>query len=88
MPNITKYHHFSLDRDYPGIVVAKKTINGEKSKHNILKKSFPYGPNKVPRSPKKLKPSGISLERSWYLYEIGICMKILENIFPMRKIKI
>jgi len=69
LPNITKYHHFSINKDEPGIVVVKQTINGKKSKHNILKKPFPYSSNKMPRYPRKLKPSGISLERAWYLYE-------------------
>jgi hypothetical protein len=69
LPSITSYHHFTIDKNEPGIVVVKQTIDGEESKHNILKKTFPYGPNKIPRYPRKLKPSGISIERAWYLYD-------------------
>lgn len=75
LPNLTKYHHLTIDKNEPGIVLAKQTIDGEESKHDLLKKPFPYGPNKMHRYPRKLKPSGISLKRAWYLYE-----KIREHI--------
>jgi hypothetical protein len=68
LPNLTKYHHFTIDKNEPGIVIVKQTIDGLETKHNLLKKPFPYGPNKIPRCPRKLKSSGISLERAWYLY--------------------
>ena len=68
LPNLTKYHHFSVDKTEPGIVIVKQTIDGSETRHDILKKPFPYGPKKIPRYPRKIKPSGISRERAWYLY--------------------
>lgn len=70
LPNITKYHHFMLDRKEGGIVTVKEAIDGPEEKYRLVKTKFPYNPNKRPRRlPRKMMPPGLSPERSWYLYD-------------------
>ena len=78
LPNITKYHHFCIDKKMPGTVITKETIDGQEERHELLKDKFSYSNKKLPE---KLTPSGLSPERSWYLYE-----KIREHI-PLLKDK-
>jgi hypothetical protein len=68
LPNITKYHHFYINSKNPGEIIAKQTIDSPEEKFMLLNKKFPYDKKKLPRPPKCIKPSGMSLERSWYLY--------------------
>jgi hypothetical protein len=75
LPNITKYHHFKIDKKMRGVVITKETVDGPEEKHELLKAKFPFNNQKLPRLPRKLIPSGLSAERSWYLYE-----KIREHI--------
>jgi len=75
LPNITKYHHFSIDKNKPGVVITKETIDGPEEKHELLKDTFIFSNKQLLRLPVKLVPSGLSSERSWYLYE-----KIREHI--------
>jgi hypothetical protein len=70
LPNITKYQHFSLDSKKPGIVVVKKSVDGEKLSVNLLKNpEFRFKQNKLPRLPAKISPKGLSVSRAWYLYD-------------------
>jgi len=69
LPNITKYHHFSIDKNRPGVVITKEAIDGPEERHELLKAKFPYNNHKRPRFPQSLIPLGLSSERSWYLYE-------------------
>ncbi|MHC4139197.1 MAG: hypothetical protein ACYSR1_04975 [Planctomycetota bacterium] len=69
LPNLTHYHHFSLSRTKPGVVTVKERIDTPEEEYVLLRRRFPYGPNKLPRLPKELNPTGLSLERAWYLYE-------------------
>ncbi len=59
----------------PGVVMTRETVNGAEERHELLKGKFPFSNKKLPRLPEKLTPSGLSAERSWYLYE-----KIREHI--------
>ena len=76
LSNITKYHHFMLDHQQPGIVTVKEAIDSPEEKYTLLKGEFPYSKEKHPTClPRKLSPPGLSVDRSWYLYE-----KIREHI--------
>ena len=75
LPNITKYHHFSISKEEPGVVTVKKARDAVEEKYDLLKGRFPYNPHKFPRLPRSLKPPGLSPARAWYLYE-----KIREHI--------
>ena len=75
LPNITKYHHFIIDKKMRGDVITKETFDSSEEKHELLKDRFPFTHKKLPRLPERLIPSGLSAERSWYLYE-----KIREHI--------
>lgn len=75
LPNIMKYHHFNIDKNMPGVVITRKTIDGLEERHELFKDKFPFSKQKLPPFPKRLVPSGLSAERSWYLYE-----KIREHI--------
>jgi len=73
LPNITKYQHFSLDNKNTGVVVVKKSVDGEKLSVNLLKNpEFRFTHNKLPD---KINPKGLSVSRAWYLYD-----KIREHI--------
>ena len=80
LPNITKYHHFYIDKNMPGVVITKETIDGPEERHVLLKSKFPFGNQKCTHLPEKLVPSGLSAERSWYLYE-----KIREHIPSLKE---
>lgn len=69
LPNLTNYHHFSMSRTKPGVVTVKERLDAPEEEHVLLQRRFPYGPNKPPRLPRQLHPTGLSLERAWYLYE-------------------
>ena len=65
VPNLLKYYHFIFDSECPNIIKAKKTLDGELEEIEIIK-SVGFLDIMEPRE--KL-PTGISLERQWYLYE-------------------
>ncbi len=69
LPGITNYHHFHINSKKPGIVTVKETIDGPEEEFMLLKAEFPYDFNTRPRLPRRLEPSGLSPERSWYLYD-------------------
>jgi len=76
LPNITKYHHFAIDSQEPGMIVVKESIDSLEEKFNLLKAKFPFNSKKLPlRLPRKLTPPKLSAERAWYLYD-----KIREHI--------
>lgn len=75
LPDITKYHHFSIDKNMPGVVITRETTDGPEERHALLKNTFPFSNKKSPELPMELFPSGLSAERSWYLYD-----KIREHI--------
>ncbi len=69
LPGITHYHHFSINSHKPGIVTVKEAIDGLEEEFLLLKATFPYHHPTYPRLPQQIKPSGLSPERSWYLYD-------------------
>jgi hypothetical protein len=70
LPNITKYHHFSISSQRPGVVVVKKSVDGPEEEYNLLKiTEFPHSSHKMSYLPQQLNPPGLSAERAWYLYD-------------------
>jgi len=65
LKNITKYHHFTMDRSKPGIVTCKENMESEEMCFNILK---PLSPAAGELPPTKPAP-GLDLRRQWYLYD-------------------
>lgn len=70
LPGISKFHHFSMDSNSPGIVTAKKYADAEPESFDLLKtdKSL-SGIMSTSSAPLELKPEGLSPERQWYLYD-------------------
>ena len=50
-------------------MLLKKSIDGDETEVQLLKKEAPFGKNRAFRLPTKILPNGLSLERQWYLYE-------------------
>ncbi|HAI68453.1 MAG TPA: hypothetical protein DCM38_03335 [Gammaproteobacteria bacterium] len=69
LPDVTKYRHFKITKNKPGIVFLKKTIDGNETEVQLLKKEVPFGKDKAFGLPSQIFPKGLSLERQWYLYE-------------------
>ena len=69
LPDITSYRHFKITKSKPGMILLKKTIDGDETEIQLIKRDVPFGKNKNFRLPAKIKPKSLSLERQWYLYE-------------------
>ncbi|HIE01945.1 MAG TPA: hypothetical protein EYP59_16950 [Thiotrichaceae bacterium] len=69
LPDMTSYRHFKIIKNKRGIVLLKKTIDGDETEVQLLKRKVPFGKNRAFRLPSKIFPKGLSLERQWYLYE-------------------
>ena len=64
IPHITSYYHFRCKSEHPGIVFVREFADSEEKevtvlKHNVDKDALPS----------QMMPSGLSLDRQWYLYE-------------------
>jgi hypothetical protein len=68
LPDIKKYHHFLFNNKTPGIVVVKESVNGKEYKFNLLRDTKEKNTMKSER-PSILFPTGLSLDRQWYLYK-------------------
>jgi hypothetical protein len=68
IPNITKYHHFRLDSDSPGIVHAKERIDSTETHVSIFKRGVSVREVRNAGLPRSLSPAGLSQERQQYLY--------------------
>ena len=69
LPDITSYRHFKIRKNNPGIVFLKPLIDGDETEAQLLKREVPFGKGRAFRLPSKIVPSGLSLDRQWYLYE-------------------
>src|SRR4051812_8043370 len=65
IPGLLQYHHFIFEKENPGIIKVKKTIDGEIKLINILKNNI-INNNIILE---KKYPKGLTPERQWYLYE-------------------
>lgn len=68
LPEITKYHHFSFNKEKPGEVIVKESIDGKEYIFNLLKNKE-HRFDRVIEKPSILIPNGLSIERQWYLYD-------------------
>ncbi len=66
IPGIKKFHHFNFDVKHPGSVLAKEHADTREIEIKILKNSWMPDPTLLPSV---VQPKGLSLERSWYLYD-------------------
>ena len=66
IPNILKYHHFTLHKNSIGKVEVQKTIDGDKQIINIMKSKDIIN---ITGFPQEIFPAELSAERKWYLYE-------------------
>jgi hypothetical protein len=65
---ITNYQHFRVDADTPGTITVKRSIDDKEETFCLLKdKSFRFG--RKPKQPPSIKPTRLSAQRQWYLYE-------------------
>jgi len=48
LPNLTKYHHFSIDSRYPGVVIVKESIESGEEEYKLLTVKFPFNRKKPP----------------------------------------
>ena len=65
LKNLSKFHHFTMRSDRPGIVQCKVLTDSPPVDVNILKK----GVCLTPAMPEPMPQSGLDLQRQWYLYE-------------------
>lgn len=67
---ISNYHHFSIERTNPSILVVKERKDSKKTKVDLRKQVFPFSKDQLPtKFPEQLFPTGLSLKRQWYLYD-------------------
>jgi hypothetical protein len=66
VPHILKQHHFVFSKDNIGSVEIRETIDGERQLIEIRKDKTM---STIAGFPQEIKPSGLSNERRWYLYE-------------------
>jgi hypothetical protein len=69
LPDITSYRHFKIEKNKLGVVILKKTVDGDETEISLIKRDVPFGENRSFRLPSKIIPKGLSLKRQWYLYE-------------------
>lgn len=68
LKGISNYHHFTITKNHPLILIVKEQKNSNEIKIELSKKKFPY--KKPPKIlPAQLFPTGLSLKRQWYLYD-------------------
>ena len=68
IPNITKYHHFSVSKENPGEIVCKKFAEDPEEHHTMFKRGVTAS-SITDTLPKVVKPKGLDAQRQWYLYE-------------------
>jgi len=74
LPEIKKFHHFLFNRNNPGEVIVKEELKGKEIRFNLLKNNKALKEIKSDY-PITINPTGLSIERQWYLYD-----KIREHI--------
>ena len=64
---IKKLHHIRFNSAHPGQIFVKEKTGSQEEKRNIMKDPS-WSPSRE-ELPSVLLPSGLSLQRQWYLYE-------------------
>ena len=68
MKGISQMHHFRFSADHPGVVFVKNASDDLKERKINLLKSNTWRPTPT-NVPERIIPTGLSLERQWYLYQ-------------------
>ena len=68
IPNITKYHHFSVSQENPSEIVSKIFAESPEEHHTMFKRGVTAS-SITDALPKVVKPKGLDAQRQWYLYE-------------------
>lgn len=68
LKNITKFQHFTVSSDKPGIVSCKMSPDSEEVDHNLLRRPSVLKDVKSV-FPNQIHGAGLSAERQWYLFE-------------------
>jgi hypothetical protein len=68
IPSVTSYHVFHFEHQSPGKVFMKKFSNAP-SKEIRLVRSSTLLPFPIEAFPEEIQPSGLTLERQWYLHD-------------------
>ena len=66
LKNIKSYQHFRFDSSTPGVVHFRHTSDSEEDRVD-LRKNLSWSPSATDL-PQLIDPTGLSLERQWYLY--------------------
>lgn len=67
LPSISKFHHFRMSEESPGVVFVKAYRSSAEKPINILKRGQQL-PN-VDTLPSVITPKGLDAARQWYLYD-------------------
>lgn len=67
LKGISKMHHFRFTADHPGCVFVRNSSDDTERKIKLVK-DLSWKPSKN-CLPEQVIPSGLSLERQWYLYQ-------------------
>ena len=68
MKGISQMHHFRFSADHPGVVFVNNASDDLKERKINLLKSNTWRPTPT-NVPERIIPTGLSLERQWYLYQ-------------------
>ena len=66
---ISKFHHFEMDIEQPGLLKAKASLSGETQTVSLLKKNVTTDMVVAAGLPPVVPPGGISEERKRYLFK-------------------
>ena len=66
LPHITTYHHFRCKSDSPGVVFVREFADSEKKEVLVHRPDIRADKDALPP---QITPSGLSLDRQWYLYQ-------------------
>lgn len=67
LPSISKFHHFRMSDESPGVVFAKAYSSSAEKPINILKRGQQL--LNVDTLPSVITPKGLDAARQWYLYD-------------------
>lgn len=67
LPSISKYHHFKMCANNPGVVTVKEYCSSEEKVICILKRDIHMFDNNT--LPTSISPKGLDAARQWYLYD-------------------
>lgn len=66
---ISKYQHFIMNAEEPGVVYCKLSSEANPERHDLLRRKDLVREIKTGRQPRIIHGSGLSIERQWYLFD-------------------